>query len=170
MTSTDGTPVRVQRVLFCTDFSANAAFAFSFALDAVQRFPGAELLILHVLPEPEAQFWKTYLYEVDDVDNKARHDLDAGMQQQYLSRVPSGMRCRVLYRVGAAAAEILECGRTENADLLVIGRQGSGSLQKVLFGNVAEKVIRKADCAVLVVPMSYEQRLRRVDAQQGGSA
>lgn len=157
---------RVRKVLFCTDFSENAAFAFSFAVDALMRSPGAELLILHVVPEPEAQFWKTYLYEIEDIDNKAKHDIDAVMQQKYLARLPSGINSRILYRVGAAAAEILECAREENVDLLVIGRQGSGALQKVLFGNVAEKVIRKADCAVLVIPLSYE---RRLNSQMSGA-
>ncbi|MCA1808102.1 MAG: universal stress protein [Lentisphaerae bacterium] len=41
-----------------------------------------------------------------------------------------------------------------NADLLVIGRQGRSSLGRVLFGNVTEKVVRKARCAVLVIPLS----------------
>ena len=45
------------------------------------------------------------------------------------------------------------------AVLVVIGRQGHSSLQTALFGKVTEKIVRKADCAVLVVPMSYQKRL-----------
>jgi nucleotide-binding universal stress UspA family protein len=36
-------------------------------------------------------------------------------------------------------------------------------LQKPLFGSVTEKVARKADCAVLVVPLSYQQRIEHTD-------
>ncbi|HOD52626.1 MAG TPA: universal stress protein, partial [Candidatus Hydrogenedentes bacterium] len=56
-----------ERILFCTDFSENAEFAFDYALDASVRRPGSILYIFHVIPEPDAQFWKTYLYEVEDV-------------------------------------------------------------------------------------------------------
>ena len=61
-----------QRILFCTDLSENADFAFQFALDAARRRPGSELYILHVIPETEAQFWKTYVYEVEDVDSGSK--------------------------------------------------------------------------------------------------
>ena len=59
-----------QRILFCTDFSENANFAFNFAVDAAIRRPGSQLYLLHVVPESEAQFWKSYIYEVEGVDAK----------------------------------------------------------------------------------------------------
>jgi nucleotide-binding universal stress UspA family protein len=31
---------------------------------------------------------------------------------------------------------------------------------KALFGSVAEKIVRKAECAVLVVPLCYAQAAR----------
>ena len=40
-----------------------------------------------------------------------------------------------------------------------MGRQGHNALQKAFFGNVTEKVVRKADSAALVVPLSYGERL-----------
>lgn len=147
-----------QRILFCTDLSENADFAFAFALDAAQRRPGSELYLLHVIPETEAQFWKTYVYEVEDVDNKAKRDLDERMQQTYLSHIPAGVNAKVEYRIGKDWQEILDFSHHRQIDLIVMGRQGSSALQKALFGNVTEKVTRKADCAVLVVPLSYQQR------------
>jgi hypothetical protein len=39
--------------------------------------------------------------------------------------------------------------------LIVLGRHGHGGVQKALFGSVAEKIVRKARCAVLVVPLDY---------------
>ncbi len=154
-------PLRVspyRRILFCTDFSDNADFAFDFAIDAVQRRPGSTLYLLHVIPEPEAQFWKTYLYEVDGIDAKARRDIDAKIEKTYLPRVPDGINLQVEMRVGKNYIKILEFAREKNIDLIIIGRAGRGSLRKVLFGNVTEKVARKSDCAVLIVPLSYSER------------
>ena len=149
-----------QRILFCTDLSENADFAFSFALDAARQRPGSQLYLLHVIPETEAQFWKTYVYEVDDVDNKTKRDLDDRMKQTYLARIPADIDAKIEYRIGKDWQEILDFAAHLQADLIVIGRQGRSTLQKAVFGNVTEKIVRKANCAVLVVPLSYQQRQR----------
>jgi len=141
-----------RRVLFCTDFSANADHAFAFALDAAARRPGCALTILHVIPEPEAQFWKTYIYELDGVDEKARRDIDDRMAEAYLSRVPAGVVVDVEVRIGRDYVEILDCASRREADLIVLGRHGRSGIGDLLFGGVADKVTRKAPCPVLVVP------------------
>lgn len=144
-------------ILFCTDFSDNAEFAFSFALDAATRRPGSRLFLLHVIPESEAQFWKTYIYEVEDIDVKAKRDIDERLAR-YRCRLPDGFQMEVAFRVGKDSQEILNFAREKQIDLIVMGRQGRSALEKALFGNVTEKVVRKADCAVLIVPLSYRKR------------
>ncbi|UCF17064.1 MAG: universal stress protein [Phycisphaerales bacterium] len=151
-----------ERILFCTDFSENADFAFSFAVDAATRRPGSQLYLLHVVPESEAQFWKTYIYEVDDVDAKAKRDIDERIDRAYRSRLPEGLELKVEFRIGRDYQEILGFARERQVDLIVMGRQGHSALEKALFGNVTEKVVRKADCAVLVVPLSYRKRLGNI--------
>ena len=148
-----------ENILFCTDLSDNADFAFQYAVDAAERCAGSTLHILHVVPESEAQFWKTYVYEVDGVDDKAKHDIDARMQQAYFSRIPSSVSVTAQFRVGRDWQEILSYAEEIDSDLIVMGRQGRGALQKALFGNVTEKVVRKAESAVLVVPLSFQRRV-----------
>lgn len=146
------------RILFCTDFSENAEFAFDYALDAAVRRPGSVLYLLHVIPEPDAQFWKTYIYEVDNVDEKAKHDIDERIAKTYLSRTPESVNLHVEIRVGKDSDTILQFAEEKNAGLIVMGRRGRSSLSKVLFGNVTEKICRKAQCAVLIVPLSMKER------------
>jgi len=55
-------------------------------------------------------------------------------------------------RIGEAGQNILSYAEENRIDLLVIGRQGGSSVGKLLFGNVTERVVRKAPCPVLVVP------------------
>ena len=153
------TETAFQRILFCTDFSENANFAFNFAVDAATRRPGSQLYLLHVVPETEAQFWKSYIYEVDGVDDKAQHDINERIDQTYRSRLPEGLELKVEFRIGKDYQEILNFTRENRIDLIVMGRQGHNALQKAFFGNVTEKVVRKADSAVLVVPLSYRERL-----------
>jgi len=149
-----------QRILFCTDFSENANFAFNFAVDAAARRPGSKLYLLHVVPETEAQFWKSYIYEVEDVDAKARHDMNERIDQAYRSKLPKDLELKVEFRIGKDYQEILNFTRENQIDLIVMGRQGHNAMQKAFFGNVTEKVVRKADSMVLVVPLSYRERLR----------
>jgi nucleotide-binding universal stress UspA family protein len=150
-----------KRILFCTDFSENADFAFRFALDAAQREPDSRLHLLHVVPESEAQFWKSYMYEVDNVDEKARQDIDEHINTSYRSLVPEGLSFQTEFRIGKDSQEILDYAKTHQIDLIVMGRQGQSGLQTALFGNVTEKVCRHAECAVMVIPLAYQKRLVR---------
>lgn len=146
---------RFKRILFCTDFSESADAAFEFALDATVRRPGSTLTLLHVIHEPDAQFWKSYLSEVDNIDADAKKAIDEKVAVAYRSRLPSGLEMQVEFRIGPDAATILEYAQVNRMDLIVLGRHGHGSVGKALFGSVAEKIIRKAHCAVLVVPLEY---------------
>ncbi len=146
---------RFKRILFCTDFSESADAAFEFALDAAVRRPGSTLYLLHVIHEPDAQFWKSYIAEVDNVNDEAKKAIDAKVAATYLSRVPEGLEVKVEFRIGPDAATILEFARTARVDVIILGRHGHSSVGKALFGSVAEKIVRKAECAVLVVPLSY---------------
>jgi len=137
-------------ILCCTDFSPNADCAFDYAIGSAVRHAGCALTLLHVLPEPEAQFWKAYIYEIDGVDAKAKADIDRKIDENYRPRVPVGITFQTAFRIGNPAQTILEYAKETKPDLIVIGRQGRGA---VFFGNVTMRVVRHAECPVLVVPM-----------------
>ena len=147
-----------RRILFCTDFSDNARFAFDFAIDAAIRNVGCTLTLLHVIPEPDAQFWKGYIYEVGDMDAKARADIDRAIDADYRPRVPAGVTFEVEMRIGDAARMILDFAEQDGTGLIVVGRQGRGAITQWLLGNVTGKVVRKATCPVLVVPRAFKEK------------
>jgi len=147
-----------RKILFCTDFSENAKFAFDFAVEAALRNVGCTLYLLHVIPEPDAQFWKGYIYEVGDMDAKARADIDRAIDADYRPRVPGGVRFEVEMRIGEASRMILDFAERQGVDLIILGRQGRGAITQWLLGNVTGKVARKATCPVLVVPMAFKDK------------
>ena len=51
---------------------------------------------------------------------------------------------------GNAAEEILEYARREGIELIAITTHGRGALGRLVFGSVADEVLRKAPCPVLV--------------------
>lgn len=53
--------------------------------------------------------------------------------------------------VGYAAEEILSLAENEDADLIVMGTHGRKGIDRILFGSVAEKVVKNADMPVLTI-------------------
>ena len=143
----------LSRILYCTDFSDNAYAAFDQAVAIASAWPGCELTLLHVLPEPDAQFWKTYIYEGGDVDEKAKAALDQAIDRDYRPKVPAGVTLKTAFRIGKPASQALELAQELKAQLIVVGRSGAGSISNLLFGSVAAKIVQKAACPVLVIPM-----------------
>lgn len=148
-------------ILFCTDFSENALRSFAFAAEEASRAPGSKLILLHVIPEPDAQFWKGYIYDVGDMDSKAKADIDAAIDKDYRPLVPEGVAFEIAMRIGDAPEEILHHAKSVNADLIVLGRQGKGMISQWLTGNVTARVVRKSACPVLVVPMAFIEKQQK---------
>ena len=143
-----------KRIVFATDFSKSSAAALDLALALAQE-ADARLTLLHAIEFPQA------LHDVPlprgaDVDR-----LHALAEAEYLRRlrglVPAQARmyCTVAARVseGKPARAILHVAAKEQADLIVIGVQGRGAVDLMVFGSNAHAVIREAHCPVLVVPL-----------------
>ncbi len=141
-----------KKILFCTDFSGNADTAFKYALNIAEGNPESEIIILHIVPEPDAQFWKSYIYELDEIDSKAKADIDAKVAKAYLSAIPGKIKYSVTMAVGRVNQKILETAAERNADLIIMGRQGSSKIKTLFYGNTAGYVARKASCPVLIIP------------------
>jgi nucleotide-binding universal stress UspA family protein len=141
-----------KKILFCTDFSATAQKAFHYALNISSGNPGCELVILHVVPEPDAQFWKTYIYEVDKIDEKAKTDIDEKVRQVYLTQIPVGIPYSIKMAVGNINIAILETAKNENVSLIIIGRESSSMWQSRFLGKTTEHIARKAICPVMIIP------------------
>lgn len=139
------------KILFCTDFSRESVAAFSYALELCRASKDAEIILFHVIPEPAAQFWKTYIYELDQIDEKAKEAIDQQFAEDYLSRVPAGTRVSTRVAVGNAGQQVISLVEKEKIDLIVMGRKRKKS-PGVFFGDSAKATLQKAGCPILVVP------------------
>lgn len=63
----------------------------------------------------------------------------------------SGVKTASQVRVGYAAEEILNRAHEGNVDIIVMGTHGRKGIDRILFGSVAEKVVKNADMPVLTV-------------------
>lgn len=53
--------------------------------------------------------------------------------------------------VGDVAEEIIRHAEESNMDMIIMGTHGYKGLEKVMFGSVAEKVVRSSSCPVLTI-------------------
>ena len=83
--------------------------------------------------------------DIDQLKDLSRAKLDS-----YVAERPQVAITPVI-REGRPAAAILEAAEELKPDLIVIGSHGRSGLDHLLLGSVAEKVLRKAACPVLVV-------------------
>lgn len=88
---------------------------------------------------------------VNGVDPQVMHQ-----RHEYLNRVAAslgehGFQVSVDVRPGTVVETIVEVAR-EGYDLIVLATHGRTGLSRVALGSVAEGVLRKAPCPVLIVP------------------
>ncbi|MGP0069839.1 MAG: universal stress protein [Isosphaeraceae bacterium] len=136
----------IQTILHPTDFSENSRYAFQTAC-SLARDSHATLLILHVMMPSSSPL----------MQEPTPDPLRSAESQQSSARLPwpqpSDPQLRVEHRMaeGDPAEEILRLTEAQRIDLVVIGTHGRTGLRRVLTGSVAEEVLRKAGCPVLVV-------------------
>ena len=70
---------------------------------------------------------------------------------QFVSENFEGVETKAEVVVGYAAEEILEIAAMEEADLIVMGTHGRKGIDRILFGSVAERVVKNSHLPVLTI-------------------
>ena len=143
-----------KRVLSPIDFSEDSLEAFDVAQDVAARY-GSELILVHAVPViPKLPPDVSILHEREYEQALIRKS------EQRLEELASKARkngLKVSTAVGLAndaAMEILRLAEREKADLIVIATHGMTGWRRLAFGSVTDKVVRTADCPVLVLRRS----------------
>ena len=146
--------VQLTNILVGTDFSPASDRALEYALSLARRYE-ARIFLAHVITS----------------------DADVMMAPEIMARTYENEVCQAQWRMG----EILISGRLRDVfhetviehgslwptlealiskhyiDLVVVGTQGAGGLQKMLLGSGAEQIFRQAKCPVLTVGPAVKQ-------------
>lgn len=132
-----------------TDFSEPSRLAMLKAAELARRLE-ADLELVHVHAPPPAV--GDMLVTPDDVGGAPLVELEKTMEtwrNEAERLVGRAVRSTVL--PGDAAGEIVRLARKRAFDLVVLGTHGRRGLKRLVLGSVAERVVREAPCAVLVV-------------------
>ncbi|MFM8634571.1 MAG: universal stress protein [Planctomycetia bacterium] len=143
-------------ILFPTDFSLASDAALSHA-EALATSMAARLLIVHVeepplaygggelyygIPEPSSERILAMLEDVKPAD----------------PAIPFAHRLTM----GDPAAEVIRIAQEEKADMIVLGTHGRTGMMRLLMGSVAEAIVRRAPCPVLI----YREMAEKLSAKK----
>ncbi len=141
----------IERILAPTDFSDVSVETVNRASELAEHF-GAELLVAHVIPPvPTLPSDPHFNFEVPAYQDALRESAERRLNETVQALVDRGIRTRTTVTHGDPAREIVRIAHDAKADLIVIATHGLTGWQHIVFGSVAEKVVRTADRPVLTV-------------------
>jgi nucleotide-binding universal stress UspA family protein len=140
--------ITLKKILVPTDFSEHSAKAVLYGAELAKKF-GAELHLMHAV-EMTPLMYGEGAYVTPETD--AEIEAFAAKQLEKLV-VDSGDNLKVVRKIqhGHPFVETVRYAKENDIGLIVIGTHGRGAIAHMLLGSVAEKVVRKAPCPVLVV-------------------
>jgi nucleotide-binding universal stress UspA family protein len=143
----------IRKIMVALDFSAHSDRVFTFAADLARNL-GAALVLVNVINQRDVD--AVEMVERDypgiSVDKFIQRTVAerTDLAESLFVRAGAGpLRVKKIFKVGLPFQEILAAAASENADMLVMGTRGRGSISDFLFGSTAEKVFRR--CPVPLV-------------------
>jgi nucleotide-binding universal stress UspA family protein len=148
----------IRTVLCPTDFSEPSYQAMQVGGELAGHF-GAELYVVHVVgpmpviaspPPPVAFNILGYQKELEEAARDA-------LLREVARRIPNEVRVRQIVVTGLAADEIVRLAGETEVDVIVIATHGRTGIRRLIFGSVAERVVRHATCPVLTIRPTEER-------------
>jgi nucleotide-binding universal stress UspA family protein len=148
--------MKLNSILFPTDFSHynDAALEYASTLAAEAN---AKLFIVHVHDTSDlnsALGEAGFVYEAPwlEEDRMTRDRLEK------VAPTMTSVKYERHYLTGPPVAEILDFAAENRIDLIVMASHGRSGISRLIMGSVAEGVMRKATCPVLIVKQPVGER------------
>jgi nucleotide-binding universal stress UspA family protein len=155
---------QIKTILFATDLSKNAAYAFYYAVHMAKR-DGAKIVILHAVDPlpPMLISFEDFAYKVakdrwEDTVKKFKERIqDISVKVDARTGISSvDLVSKILVRPGHPVEEILKVADEESCDVIVLGTHSRGFLQQTFLGSVSSSVLFRTRKPVFVVPLPSE--------------
>lgn len=157
MTRVEDIPTPIRSLVAAIDFSQPSTRALAEALRLAAERPHAKLHIVYVgggvgdeiqidLPSGTATA------SVADAEEHIQSYVEKARLHAMLEGEPiESERVVIHVRVGTPTEQIVDLAADVSADLIVVGTHGRSGIKRLLLGSVAEALVERAGCAVLVV-------------------
>jgi nucleotide-binding universal stress UspA family protein len=157
---------QINKILYATDLSKNASYAFFYAMDMAKRH-NARIVILHSIERIRHMYGQRVeeiLQETKDHERKTdSKEVKKGLQE-FCKRTETqiGAPCvklvsKILVPLGHPVEEILKAADDEDCDVIVLGTHGKGFLRQTFLGSVAGSVLERTRKPVFIIPLPSEK-------------
>lgn len=141
----------MKNILVPTDFSAAAERAFRAAFEIASQ-SGGNITLYHSFIPLESVF-----IETDEKRRQHNRQTKANIHKRMrrlINKVAGDPEVEISTVIShlPVISSVLEYGRDNDIDLIVMGTQGASGLKKVILGSVAAAVAGKSNIPVLLVP------------------
>jgi nucleotide-binding universal stress UspA family protein len=144
-------PLSIKRIVVGTDFSegSDAAMEQAFSLAVTLH---AVVDLVHVI-EPGILAAPAALGSMPLIDGPALYEeIEKALTVRAEQARAAGLVCQTDSLQGFPPGEIVRHARKVGADLIVLGTHGRTGIAHAVLGSVAERVVQRATCPVLVIP------------------
>jgi nucleotide-binding universal stress UspA family protein len=141
----------ITKILCPTDFSEPSYSGLSSGIELAGAFE-AELTLLHVVPVlPPLPPDPSFAFEIPEYERALHDEAGRRLRDVIEQRIPKRIKAHGVVAHGDPANEIVMLAQQEEAGLIVIATHGLTGWRHLVFGSVAEKVVRLAACPVLTI-------------------
>jgi nucleotide-binding universal stress UspA family protein len=140
-----------KRILFPVDLSESSANIVPYVQTVARKFEAQ----IHILFAARVFEYFTSIYVPHPSINKFEKEIIAGAEKrlyefldEHFSEFPNAKTAVV---AGDASEEILSYTEDHHIDLVIMGTHGRKGMDKIIFGSVAERVVKMSPVPVMVV-------------------
>ena len=134
-------------ILHASDFSENSQHAFELACQ-MAKSNGGRIIVLHAfMPEVIAAG------DLPPITNGMENKDEARRKLHLIQTSKADVKIEGKLVEGTAVESIVSTAQSIKADLIVLGTYGRSGFKRLFLGSVADHVLRRAPCPVLIVPL-----------------
>ena len=92
-------------------------------------------------------------FKVDKLKSALKKSVEEVIEQVKTEAQKKGIPFNVLIREGNPSELLVQLAEKHHCDLIILGRRGKSTLEKILVGSVAERVVGESSVPVMLVPI-----------------
>ncbi len=142
--------IEIKKILFPVDFTSSSKKVLPYVKYMAEKL-GAKIHLLHVVRGPEEfsgfEMGAAWFASIEDDLVKAAEKAMIRFEEEEMG----GIDADSSILIGEPVDTIIDSAEKFGAGLIIIGTHGRKGLEKIMFGSVAEGVVKRATVPVMTV-------------------
>jgi nucleotide-binding universal stress UspA family protein len=140
-----------KRIMSPIDFSEHSEQALQTAVELASAL-GSELCLVHVVPAIPKLPSASTLFSEREYEEELHQEAGKRLDELVKKVAQCGVTAKsVVGTANDVSMELLRIAEHNNVDFIIMATHGMTGWRKLPFGSVTDKVVRLADCPVLVL-------------------